>query len=256
MMALIQQLTARVKSALPHIDKRNDQPTNRHAFVLENSQAIHRSPYYAFILCLIAFVAFLYSVYIFFQSTRIIPTKEFIPSTTSDTAVHQIPLNLPVLPVPNQELNPGKTLSEKDSEVSVRQYMIDSLNDCFSMNYLNKAKILVKCMGNHYDSQSNAKFEYIKMLMDSNYLNILNKYETSVKLHIDKDTINLIGIAEVSTPQNPNLKRALWLYELEMYYEMDKVNVTSPSKWQVEMIREESFDKEFPVSIFKIRDME
>jgi len=229
---------------------------NRHSIILSNNAAIQRSPYYAFVLMLIALIACIYSLSIFIKSTQIIPAKEFIPSTTSDTPVYRIPQKKPVLPAPNQELNPGHQLSEEESEKAVRQYMIDALNECFSMNYLNKASILVKCMGNHFDSQSSAKFEYIQMLIDSNYLRILSKYETSVKLFINEESIDLIGIAEVTTPQFPQTGRALWFYELEMHYEMDKVEVTSPIKWQIEMIREESFDKEFPVSIFKIRDME
>lgn len=252
----IELIIPRLRRPIGMTTRASEKMVDRHSLILQTNRAIHREPYYAFVMLILSIFGLAYSVYIFYSSTKIIPTKEFIPSTTSDTAVHQIPLHLPVLPFPNQELNPGKTMSEQESEVVVREYMIKSLNDCFSMNYINKSKILVQCMGNHFDSQSNAKFEFVQMLMASNYLRILNKYETSVKLHIDEDSINLLGVAEVSMPNSPNVGRALWFYELDMYYEMHTVKVKSPHKWQVEMIREESFDKEFPVSIFKIRDME
>ena len=252
----IDRIISKITTTVARPTGTSNELVDRHSLILQTNKAIHREPYYAFVILVLSIFGLGYSIYIFYSSTKIIPTKEFIPSTTSDTAVHQIPLHLPILPVPNQELNPGKTLSEQETKTVVKEYMINSLNDCFSMNYLNKAKILVQCMGNHFDSQSNAKFEFVQMLMDSNYLRILNKYETSVKLHINEESINLIGVAEVSMPNTPHIHRALWLYELEMYYEMHSVKVKSPQKWQVEMIREESFDKEFPVSIFKIRDME
>ncbi|EGR3502816.1 hypothetical protein ND925_06690 [Vibrio diabolicus] len=232
----------------------------RHSLIYDNFKSVQRSPYYALVLFFLAIVAFLYALNLFIDTTKITSTNYFIASTTSDTAVYPIPTDKHILPTKDQERNPGETYSEEESEVLVREYLVDSLKDCFSMNYLNAATVLSRCKSNHLDSETDTQDIFIELLRASNYINIMKKYQTSALLHVDTSSIKLLNKAIAQREAVPGSgvmrSRAVWIYQLKMHYTMEKVSVSSPTLWQVEMIRESAFNKEFPVSIFKIRDIE
>ena len=250
-------ISTRFMQKIPFKRELNANVGTRHELIRQNYLAFNRAPYYALVLMLLSLIGALYSFNTFVKSMEIIATKNFIASTTSDTAVQMLKVTSHILPKPNQELHPGETLTKEESELAVRKYLIESLRDCFSMNYLNASQILSKCKANHLDSETDTQDKFYELLDKSNYLNILKKYETSVSVNIDEDSIELVnqGLAVRMITKDFAWKRAIWIYRVNMNYEMKKVNVSSPTVWEVEMIREQTFNKEFPVSIFKIRDV-
>jgi hypothetical protein len=229
----------------------------RHSIIIANYRSVQRSPFYALALFILSFIGMIYSLTIFINSTEIDGTSLFIPSTTSDTAVVPINTTLHILPIKDQERYPGATYTEEETDALVREYLVDALNDCFSMNYLNNYTVLGKCRANHLDSETDAQDIFIQLLKRSNFLDIMKKYETASKLHIDVDSIQLLHklIAERDLGHGFTRQRAVWIFRLDMYFTMENVEITSPTKWEVELIRESAFNKEFPVSLFKIRDL-
>ncbi|KAB0482398.1 hypothetical protein F7Q91_03045 [Vibrio chagasii] len=250
---MIRILTEKLKMFMP----KSERSACKHDLIRENYLAINRSPYYSLVLAVLSILAAIFALNTFIKSMGIIATKNYIASTTSDTAVQMLKVTSHILPKPNQELHPGETLSEEESEKAIRKYLVESLRDCFSMNYLNSAEVISKCKANHLDSETDTQDRFYELLDKSNYLKILKKYETSASVNIDEDSITLenYGLAGRQITDNFIWKRAIWIFRLNMNYEMKKVNVTSPTVWEVEMIREQTFNKEFPVSIFKIRDV-
>lgn len=228
-----------------------------HDEIITRNGSVLRRPYYMFVVFLISVFALAWSVSIFIRSMHIQPTQMYIPSTASDTAVSAIPTNLPILPAPEQELNPGKRLSEQESLAKVTDYLPSALTECFTMNYINYARVLSKCKSHHLDTESDTQDKFVELLENNNYLDLIKRYRTAATLHVDKSSIKLInsGTASMRTA-NGTRTRFIWIFRLSMNYTMESVDIISPTEWEVEIIRESTLTKEFPVSIFKIRTVQ
>lgn len=230
----------------------------KHDRVLSQYKAIIIRPYLMFFIMVLSFVALIWSISIFIRSSHIIPTQMYIPTTASDTAVHVVPTNLPVLPHPNQEEHPGERLNEQESIQSIKSYLKQSLKECFTMNYINMPHVLSKCKSYHLDSESNAQDVFVNLLNTNNFTSLLHRYKTSSSLSFLTDTpIKLIRSGTVSMPHFGGLRtRYVWIFSVKMKYAMQSINITSPETWEVEIIRESALNKELPISIFKIRSVD
>ena len=231
--------------------------TKQHERIILTNHSVRRRPIYSMMNFIGACIALFLAISTFTKSMHIRPTKGYIASTSSDTAVAVIPTDIPLLPTLDQELEPGQTLSQQDSLSSVKSFLGDALKECFTMNYLNYSNVLSKCKYLYLDSESSTSDDFFKLLNESNFLALLKKYQTASTTTIEPNSIELIneGIASLKLPNGVTRKRYVWIFEVNMSYRMQKIEITSPSRWQVEIIRESTLNKEVPISIFKIRDI-
>lgn len=227
---------------------------NSHVVIIRNAEAAYRRPYYLLFIAIISTFALIHSLVTFMSALDKRPYREYIPTSASDTPIIPIPLDSNLLPTPDQDVAPGSKLSEAESLAVVQAYMVEALRDCFRINHINVARNIARCKASHLDGQSSTPDDYAALLDRSGILGIINKHLTHTIIEIDEKSITLSnsGIASLET-KNGIRKRFVWIFEVPIKISFGAVNAKIPELWEVEMIRESSFDKETPVSLFKIR---
>ncbi|HAS6100746.1 TPA: hypothetical protein I7117_14875 [Vibrio vulnificus] len=227
-----------------------------HQLVIERRNHILRRPVYHTINAMVATIACLVSALTFYQSMFITPVKEYIPTTSADTAVVPIDVFLPLIPTPNQDISPGETFNEEQSVAILKTYISDALRDCFAMNYINFPDVMSRCKQLHLDSESSTPDDYESLLSRSGIVGLLQKYKTASSVVIEPSSISLIESGTVSypLPLAPEIirERFVWVFELNMSLTLLNLNAKTPTRWRIEVVRESSFNKQLAASIFKI----
>lgn len=211
---------------------------------------IKRRPIYHLIHAGIATLAVFVSALTFYESHKISPIREYIPTTSADTAVTPIDTRKAILPTPNQDTKPGETFTEEETIVLIKDYIATALRDCFTMNYMNFSSVMSQCKQVHLDSESSTSDDYAGLLLSSGHIGVLKKHKTASNVTIDEESIELVNSGTVSFSKYRS--RFVWIFELNMNIDYIELESDTASRWRIEVVRESAFNKAFAASIFKI----